>query len=240
MVAALGVAASLAALAMSGCGGTDSVASSRPEATNTAAARALTDVGGLPLPMTFGGPYEPLTAGRYRSDTFAIPIEMTLDEGWVSGGGELKELLDVYTASSEGAALDFWTLPTVIDPSDATGMTDIDAPSDLVAFLHEHDRLTTGPKEQVSVGGHPATAFEFTVDPSKTLSSPKCPGPCVPITDLSDGGQVGFLEGDRGRIFVVKRASGRPLVIAYSSSGADAAQLRVKSERVIKSLRLVS
>jgi hypothetical protein len=190
--------------------------------------------------MTFDAPGQPLAAGRYQSDELAVPIALTLDGGWVAGPGEeLEEVLDIYSASPEGASLWFLTLPNVIDPSDPAGMREIDAPTDLVAFLHGHARFNTGPTETTSVGGRRATAFDFAIDDAQTVSNPQCPGPCVPFTRLSDGAELGFLAGEEGRMFIVEGPSG-PLVIVYSSPQSAAEEHKVSSERVLASLRFRS
>lgn len=213
-------------------GGADGGASSAPASSEaTVETQATTSaVGSLET-----APGAPIAPGRYASDEFAVPFEISIPDGWTAGGGELEEYFDIFSASAATGSVGIATLENAVDPRDPEARRTV-RPEDLLRFLHTHPRLDAEPITPTTLGGRPASAFDFTVDGDTVLKGAACPpgDGCVPIGTLSDGGKFGFLAGERGRILVVETTP--PMVVLSSSARADAAAHRRAAEEVIGSI----
>lgn len=108
------------------------------------------------------GPLEP---GRYTTTHFEPRIAMTLGSGWNLLFADDDDEL-AFERTGKTSFLGFGRVTRVVNP--ATGR-DEDAPSDLIAWLSQHNALTDTCTTQADVGGIPARIVEATASRTADL-----------------------------------------------------------------------
>lgn len=120
-----------------------------PSAT-AAAASASSATADAETPLAEG----PLEPGRYTTTHFEPRVALTLGSGWAM---LFEDDVDELAFEGPGIFMGFGRVTRVVDP--VTGL-DEDAPSDLIAWLAQHDALTDTCTGQGSVGQLPGTILE--------------------------------------------------------------------------------
>ena len=191
-------ALSLAAIFATGCGDDDA---NDPGATPTTQPASATPPGG-----SMGTGNRELQPGTYTSEQFAVPVTLTVGEGWEV----VVDRPDIYVVEHPAAEDGPFGFIGFLLPEQAYNPTETNlvlgpAPEDFVAWFSSHRLIDVVSTEPVTLGGLTGTRLDLAIDQGERFD----------ILETSDG-PIEVRFRDRFAVAVLD-ANERQLLVMYGS-----------------------
>jgi len=212
----VGLLVTLLVLALSACGG----AGGQEEAKGS-------------LPQKPGA----LRPGEYHSVVFKPALSFEVGKGWSTTSNQLSGYIELGQQGEIGN-LTFANVKEVYKP----GTTDVvDAPKDLVGWLHHHPYLKTSKPQPVTLGGVKGEQLDVLVEGMPEDYYGLCGegvSDCVDIAPVSnDQAAAYFKEVNERRVFVLEDVKGDTVMIWFAGPPDTFDKFAPKAQKVVDSVK---
>ena len=220
-VLSLGLLVVLVVLALSACGGDEKKAKARPLPEDPKALRP----------------------GTYRSEEFKPSLSFHVGKGWSSSPleAEASDVLQITRGQTAGLSFVNAEQVLVYKPTRTGPPNLVEAPEDMVGWLQQHPYLQTSKPEPVTVGGVKGVQFDVVVGDLPQYYIPRCTSivgnpNCVDLFELSTGGPIFLVEGEKARAIVLEDVEGKTVTIGFASPASEFGEFASEAQKVLDSV----